>query len=89
MSTWEQYHTGTLYLGYFNGPEEGITTLVLAFGYTYFSGFELWNQSFKELFAITDPTIPDFELKLGFAVCAGIPVLITAVYTYVSNISSQ
>lgn len=24
FSSWEQYHTGTLYLGYFNGPCEGI-----------------------------------------------------------------
>lgn len=23
-STWEEYHTGTLYLGYFNGPTEGV-----------------------------------------------------------------
>jgi len=24
LSTWEEYHTGVLYLGYFNGPTEGI-----------------------------------------------------------------
>jgi len=24
FSSWEQFHTGTLYLGYFNGPCEGI-----------------------------------------------------------------
>lgn len=24
FSSWEQYHTKTLYLGYFNGPTEGI-----------------------------------------------------------------
>ncbi|TDL22620.1 Choline/ethanolaminephosphotransferase [Rickenella mellea] len=24
FSTWEEYHTGTLFLGYFNGPTEGI-----------------------------------------------------------------
>jgi ethanolaminephosphotransferase len=24
FSTWEEYHTGVLYLGYFNGPTEGL-----------------------------------------------------------------
>jgi ethanolaminephosphotransferase len=24
LSTWEEYHTGILYLGYFNGPTEGL-----------------------------------------------------------------
>jgi ethanolaminephosphotransferase len=30
MSTWEEYHTGTLYLGYFNGPTEGIVLACVA-----------------------------------------------------------
>lgn len=28
LSTWEEYHTGTLYLSYFSGPVEGIIMLV-------------------------------------------------------------
>jgi hypothetical protein len=28
LSTWEEYHTGTLYLSYFSGPVEGIIILV-------------------------------------------------------------
>lgn len=30
-STWEEYHTGTLYLGYFSGPVEGIFLLIGCF----------------------------------------------------------
>lgn len=36
LTTWEEYHTGTLYLGYFSGPVEGIIMIVfihLATGY--------------------------------------------------------
>ncbi|KAF3482080.1 cholinephosphotransferase 1 [Arthroderma uncinatum] len=36
FSTWETYHTHTLYLGYFNGPTEGLiiaTTIIIAAGY--------------------------------------------------------
>jgi len=87
MSTWEQYHIGTLYLGYFNGPEEGITTLILAFLYTSVAGFDLWNYSFKNFFEITDPEVPDFELKYGFAVAAGIPVVLTAIYTFIKVVN--
>ncbi|KAI9496956.1 CDP-alcohol phosphatidyltransferase-domain-containing protein [Zychaea mexicana] len=28
LSTWEEYHTGVLFLGYFNGPTEGVLMLV-------------------------------------------------------------
>ncbi|DAA77618.1 TPA_exp: Uncharacterized protein A8136_6164 [Trichophyton benhamiae CBS 112371] len=36
FSTWETYHTHTLYLGYFNGPTEGLiiaTAIIIAAGY--------------------------------------------------------
>jgi ethanolaminephosphotransferase len=28
FSTWEEYHTGVLYLGYINGPTEGLIIAV-------------------------------------------------------------
>lgn len=28
LSTWEEYHTGTLYLSYFSGPVEGIIMII-------------------------------------------------------------
>lgn len=28
LSTWEEYHTGILFLGYFSGPVEGVLMLV-------------------------------------------------------------
>jgi ethanolaminephosphotransferase len=28
VSTWEEFHTGTLYLGYINGPVEGVLIAV-------------------------------------------------------------
>src|SRR5690349_13497030 len=30
LSTWEEYHTGVLYLGYINGPTEGIILACMA-----------------------------------------------------------
>lgn len=41
-STWEEYHTGTLYLGYLNGPVEGILTVVFAGLATALAGSDFW-----------------------------------------------
>lgn len=38
LSTWEEYHTGTLYLSYFSGPVEGILMVVIVFIITGFYG---------------------------------------------------
>ncbi|KAJ9462657.1 putative CDP-alcohol phosphatidyltransferase class-I family protein 3 [Diplonema papillatum] len=40
---WEQYHTGTLTLGYVNGPVEGILTLCALFLATAVMGHDFWS----------------------------------------------
>jgi ethanolaminephosphotransferase len=50
MSTWENFHTGTLYLGVINGPTEGIVlgcTLILISG---IYGTEIWRSSVPQVF---------------------------------------
>ncbi|GAA5865249.1 hypothetical protein JCM3774_004908 [Rhodotorula dairenensis] len=43
VSTWEEYHTGTLFLSAFSGPVEGILLVVGVFIVTGFKG-ALWNS---------------------------------------------
>jgi hypothetical protein len=38
LTTWEEFHTGTLYLGYISGPVEGILMLVAVYVVTGFTG---------------------------------------------------
>lgn len=50
FSTWETYHTHTLYLGYFNGPTEG---LILACSLMLISGYfgpQIWTYPLADLF---------------------------------------
>ena len=50
LSTWETYHTHTLYLGYFNGPTEG---LILACSIMVLSGYygpQIWTQPVADIF---------------------------------------
>lgn len=50
FSTWETYHTHTLYLGYFNGPTEG---LILACSIMVLSGYygpQIWTYPIAKVF---------------------------------------
>jgi len=43
LTTWEEYHTGVLFLGYFSGPVEGILIVVAIYLVTGFRG--MWPFS--------------------------------------------
>ncbi|KAI6789814.1 sn-1,2-diacylglycerol cholinephosphotransferase-like protein [Hortaea werneckii] len=57
FSTWETYHTHTLFLGYFNGPTEGLmiaSAIMLASG---FYGPQIWHKPMSD--------VVGFEEQLG------------------------
>ncbi|KAJ6172143.1 CDP-alcohol phosphatidyltransferase, partial [Penicillium chermesinum] len=63
FSTWETFHTHTLYLGYINGPTEG---LLIAIGFMIASGIwgpGIWSQPIVNLINI--PQIFGEELRQG------------------------
>lgn len=49
FSTWETYHTHTLYLGYFNGPTEGLIVACLIMICSGFYGPAIWHTPMTEL----------------------------------------
>ena len=74
FSTWETYHTHTLYLGYFNGPTEG---LILASAIMIVSGLygpQIWRQPLANLIG--------FESTLGgmTAIDAWGPILLAGLF---------
>ncbi|OJA19270.1 hypothetical protein AZE42_04494 [Rhizopogon vesiculosus] len=46
LTTWEEYHTGVLYLGVFSGPVEGILMIVIIYIITGIFGPTFWDQGF-------------------------------------------
>lgn len=44
FSTWETYHTHTLYLGYFNGPTEGLIIAALIMILSGYYGPDIWKK---------------------------------------------
>lgn len=64
LSTWETYHTHTLYLGYFNGPTEGliISTATMIISGIY--GPQVWSTPLVRLF----PILASFGVPEGTSV---------------------
>lgn len=43
LSTWEEYHTGVLFLGFINGPTEGLLIAMSVLLCTGFNGVQFWS----------------------------------------------
>lgn len=53
-STWEEYHTGVLYLDYISGPVEGAWLVVLASLATFWFGPTLWDMQIAAGWRLND-----------------------------------
>ncbi|KAH7911614.1 CDP-alcohol phosphatidyltransferase-domain-containing protein [Hygrophoropsis aurantiaca] len=73
LTTWEEYHTGQLYLGPFSGPVEGILMIVVIYIISGIFGPSFWDQgilSFTRLdrISIIKRIIPNIGLNESFMV---------------------
>ncbi|KAJ1927570.1 hypothetical protein IWQ60_002827 [Tieghemiomyces parasiticus] len=86
LSTMEEYHTGTLYLGYFSGPVEGITISCLLYALTGYVGQSIWLTDYKQLLPLPASLadhLPDGALNHSFVVfglVAMLPNLINSIH---------
>lgn len=69
LSTWEEYHTGVLYLGFINGPTEGLLIAMAVLVSTGFEGVQLWSKPVENYISLPEPILNYFdraghELKL-------------------------
>jgi len=55
ISTWEEYQTGVLYLGYVNGPTEGLITACIVMIISGILGPEFWKTDLHEFFGSKAP----------------------------------
>jgi ethanolaminephosphotransferase len=63
FSTWETYHTHTLYLGYFNGPTEGLILACLFICMSGWFGPEMWSTPLSHYFPSYKAEIGEVTLK--------------------------
>jgi ethanolaminephosphotransferase len=67
FSTWETYHTHTLYLGFFNGPTEGLliaASIMLASGIW---GPQIWHKPLHELLGGYESTLGNLSVRDSWA----------------------
>jgi phosphatidylglycerophosphate synthase len=57
LSTWEEYHTGVLFLSMFSGPVEGILIVVAVFIVTAFKGPFFWHTELFDFLGIEDSSL--------------------------------
>ena len=55
LTTWEEYHTGTLYLGLVSGPVEGVLTLCAVYAITAFKGGSFWQKPMLDTLGLPCP----------------------------------
>lgn len=66
LSTWEEFHTGVLFLSVFSGPVEGILIVIGVYIITAFTGPWFWHNQFFDLLGIghlIEPYVPTSVLE--------------------------
>ncbi|MBW0541732.1 hypothetical protein O181_081447 [Austropuccinia psidii MF-1] len=83
LTTWEEYHTGILYLSSFSGPVEGILILIAVFLITAIYGPSFWEQGILSFLKLnTNSWIQALNIKdLSLNKCS----LLFAIFSLSSN----
>ncbi|KAM0748023.1 Cholinephosphotransferase [Meredithblackwellia eburnea MCA 4105] len=64
LTTWEEYHTGTLYLSAFSGPVEGILMIIVVYAITGVVGPQFWDKGILTVTGLNSiPGIASLGLK--------------------------
>ncbi|KAJ7207492.1 Choline/ethanolaminephosphotransferase [Mycena pura] len=86
LTTWEEYHTGALYLGVFSGPVEGILMIVAIFTISGIYGPSVWDTGILTFLRLSNvPLInqlPDFPLNDLIMVTGAFVVCFNIVVSY-------
>ncbi|KAF6753170.1 cholinephosphotransferase [Ephemerocybe angulata] len=88
LTTWEEYHTGILYLGYFSGPVEGILMIVAIYFITGAYGPQVWeNRIWTTLHLENVPYIsrlPNIPLNEAFMVFGAVGLGFNIITSYIN-----
>lgn len=76
FSTWETYHTHTLYLGVFNGPTEGLIIATAIMAVSGYYGPEIWQTPVAGVVGF-ESILGDMSFRQGW-----VPLLLTA-FTFI------
>ncbi|KAJ3483154.1 hypothetical protein NLI96_g6509 [Meripilus lineatus] len=89
LTTWEEYHTGQLYLGVFSGPVEGIIMIVIIYLISGIFGPEFWDTPVLTFLRLENvPSIahyiPNIGLNEAFMAFGGIGLAFNIITSYIN-----
>ncbi|KAF8816219.1 Choline/ethanolaminephosphotransferase [Phlegmacium glaucopus] len=88
LTTWEEYHTGQLFLGYFSGPVEGIIMIIVIYIISGFRGPSFWNQDLWKITYLDHiqfmRNMPNLRLNESFMVLAGVLLAFNIIHSYLN-----
>ncbi|KAI0803223.1 Choline/ethanolaminephosphotransferase [Irpex lacteus] len=89
LTTWEEYHTGQLYLGVLSGPVEGIILIVVIFAVTGIYGPAFWDTPFLTVLGLDKvPAIanivPNVGLNIAFMIYGAVFLLFNIITSYIN-----
>ncbi|KAI0783172.1 Choline/ethanolaminephosphotransferase [Abortiporus biennis] len=89
LTTWEEYHTGQLYLGVFSGPVEGIIMIVCIYIVSGIFGPQFWDTGVLTFFHLEEVEqvtkyVPNIGLNETFMFLAGIGLGFNIITSYIN-----
>ncbi|KAG0706676.1 CDP-alcohol phosphatidyltransferase-domain-containing protein [Suillus ampliporus] len=93
LTTWEEYHTGVLYLGPFSGPVEGILMIVIIYIVSGICGPTFWDKKFLAFTRLdripqVAQHVPNIGLNESFMVFGGFALAFNIISSYRNVIKS-
>lgn len=93
LTTWEEYHTGVLFLGYFSGPVEGILMIVGIYMITGFCGTLFWETRIWTFLGLEEVypfnQVPNLPLNESFMCFAALGLGINIFHAYLNVQASR
>ncbi|KAJ8085164.1 hypothetical protein PM082_003949 [Marasmius tenuissimus] len=86
LTTWEEYHTGALYLGVFSGPVEGILMIIAIYVITAIYGPSFWDTGILTFLGLEKypplKDIPNIGLNESFMALGAIGLAFNIINSY-------
>lgn len=88
LTTWEEYHTGQLFLGHISGPVEGILMIVAIFSISGYYGPQFWDQKILTFTRLENlplmSRLPNIPLNESFMVFGAFGLGFNIFYSYIN-----
>lgn len=86
LTTWEEYHTGVLYLGIFSGPVEGILMIVVIYVISGIFGPSFWDQKIFTILHLDNQhffkNLPNLPLNSCFMIFGSLGLALNIIISY-------